>query len=174
MNGMSLRWGRGLAPSVGIVSLLALLALACFPVLAQAAGSAEIEYSDAPPPVNGSQSYGSGSSATSSGGGSKSSTKSGSSGGSKNGSSSKNGGASAKGTGGNRRQRIQGKGADGQSSAVGGSQLPGEEASSSSSPLLPILLAILALAAISIGIVLIRRRRERDASGTSVPSEASS
>jgi hypothetical protein len=47
------------------------------------------------------------------------------------------------------------------------------DSSGGSSPLVPILIAIAALAAISIGAVMIRAKRQRDESGSSVSPEAS-
>ncbi len=46
-------------------------------------------------------------------------------------------------------------------------------ADDSSSPLVPILIAIAALAAISIGVIVIRQRRQRDAPGAPVSPKAS-
>jgi len=59
--------------------------------------------------------------------------------------------------------------------------LPGDQAGAStsteddggSSPLVPILLAVLVLAAISVGAVVLNKRRQRTDSGTSVSPEAS-
>jgi hypothetical protein len=58
---------------------------------------------------------------------------------------------------------------------------PGDQAGASmsteddggSSPLVPILLAVLVLAAISVGAVVLNKRRQRTDSGTSVSPEAS-
>jgi hypothetical protein len=51
-----------------------------------------------------------------------------------------------------------------------GGETPSDD---SSSPLVPILIAIAALAAISIGTVVIRQRRQRSAAGTPVSPKAS-
>jgi cobalamin biosynthesis Mg chelatase CobN len=162
--------------------VLVLVALACFPALAHA----EIpEYETEVPtttghkhppahpnnPVGGNQSH------SGSNGGATASNAPGDSGGS--GSSSRkssSGGAIAEasnhpgtGNGGSAGQGSQGNGATaGQSS--GGSQQgqPVNNASKSddggSSPLVPILIAVAALAAISIGAVVIRQRRQRTGS----------
>jgi hypothetical protein len=53
------------------------------------------------------------------------------------------------------------------------SSAAGAEESGSSSPLVPILIAIAVLAAISIGAVVVRQRRQRDGSGSQVSPRAS-
>jgi hypothetical protein len=179
--------------SVGL-SVLALSALMLFPALSQANDSSGIQYSEAPPtatggqegnkpshkePVAHSSTGGDGSSNQNNSGHSKSSTSSGgSSGGSP---SSKTGNPQStshdRGTG----QGNPGSGSTGGeapqvnhsgqvSSAPQGSS--GQE-SGGSSPLVPILIAIAALAAISIGVVMLRARRQRAGRGGSVSPEAS-
>ncbi len=169
---------QNLAPRRGghvfALSVLVLLAMCCVPVLAQAS-SAGYQYSDAPPTVTGgkppSQSNLSGGSKSTSGIGSpagsgKSSGAKSSGGG--NGSQAKSNGS---GGGGNAagQQGSQGNGSQkspaGAGNANGGSPEPGSSGGGSS-PLVPILIAIVLLAGGSIGYVLMKRRRQRKASGS--------
>lgn len=160
--------------------VLALLAFALSPGLAQADSSGVI-YGEAPPTVPGkkktvgedeTRAHGSN---TDSGG----STAPGGSGGSGGGSGSQAGssGGTNPSTGGS---DSAGQGADGKRGTAAGetgsvqSSQPvttpaaADEDRSSSSPLVPILIAIAILAAISIGAVLIKQRRQRDGSDGSV------
>lgn len=157
--------------------MLALLALGCFPVLAQA-DSSGIQYSDSPPTATGNNeipsqskpsnesSKGSGGSASSSGADSSGSSRGGSAaGGSSSGSGGGSGTASDGGTG---QQGSPGKGAYNGSVGPGKATSPGAESSAAeddggggSSPLVPILIAIAVLAAISLGVVMLRQRRQR-------------
>jgi hypothetical protein len=171
-------------------SVLALLALVCFPLTA---GASEIpQYTEAPPEVpktkkqtNGgvesedetparSSNTGEGGST---GGGSGSSGGSGGSGGSGDGSSAAtNPHPSTEGSGGT------GTTKDGKSATAGPKgggtankpvSSPAEADDSSSSPLVPILIAVAVLAAISIGAVLIKQRRQRDGADGAVSPKAS-
>jgi cobalamin biosynthesis Mg chelatase CobN len=183
MQGTRLR----LRPSSGphffsLLSVLALLALACFPVLAQA----EIQYYEGPPEVNvpGKKdqnqkseptAHASGETPNSGGG-----TGSGNSGGgdSGNGSGNNPSGQSSnpstgdpagtgKGSAGNGSTGASGVGAVQQGQPVSTQQA----ADDSSSPLVPILIAIAVLAAISIGVVFYRQRhQDGDGDGTAVSS----
>lgn len=150
-------------------------------MFAQAQSSAEVEYQDAPPTVPG---HAGGSDANrepsahkaNSGGGGGGSGAAG--GGSGKGGSSDKAGNGPGGEGG--RQGSQGQHRDGGSDATGpgqGAQAaaiePASEDDGGSSPLVPILIAIAVLAAISIGVVVIRQRRGQDASpGTPASPEA--
>jgi hypothetical protein len=166
-------WGR----SLFALSVLALLAMGCFPVFAQA-DSSGIQYSDAPPTATGGHEIpsrsappahsskanggpavqGGGNSADSSGKGSSAGVPSSKSGGTTNGDGTGQQGSPGQGSAG---------GSDNPSSP---SARNGEATSStsddSSSPLVPILIAIAVLAAISIGVVMMRQRRRR---GSGVP-----
>jgi len=143
------------------------------PVLAQAS-SAGFEYSSAPPSADGkppSESNLSGGSSSTSGvgGGKDGGSKSAEKGGSGVGSSSKAGGGSA-GQGG------QGSSGQGGAGSIGGGEQasaaqPGAD-SGSSSPLVPILIAIALLAAGSIAFVMIRKRRA--AAGKDAPGQPGS
>lgn len=169
--------------SILALSTLALLAFCCLPVLAQA-DSSGLQYEDAPPTVPGKTATGGkdGSANTSNeaGGGSGRGTGS-SDGGSSAGGSSSNSGDDA--AGGDRQGRqgngsAEGKGSGDRAGDAGGTaQIDANPASSEdeggTSPLVPILIAIAVLAAISIGVVAIRQRRRGDApSGSSVSPEA--
>jgi cobalamin biosynthesis Mg chelatase CobN len=171
--------------SVLALSALALLALACFPVLAQA-DSSGIQYSDAPPTVTGSHkiptqsappahsSKADGGAAHGKGNGSGSSGKGSSAGGSSSKSGGSPGTARGDGTG---QQGSPGQGSGGKSNthatpAGSGAEPVLSKSDGGSSPLVPILIAIAVLAAISIGAVMMRQRRRRD-SGVSVSPEAS-
>jgi len=151
------------------LSVLALLALACLPGLAQAESSAGLQYTDAPPTAtdhnipthaksqaNSSKTNG-GDSDADKGGAAGSSDK-----GSGGGSSSKPGDAS-KGDGGNgQEQGSRGKDSGGSSqkdSTAGTPVSSTEEDDGGSSPLVAILIAIAVLAAISIGVLVMRQRR---------------
>jgi cobalamin biosynthesis Mg chelatase CobN len=177
------------APARGLsmlaLSTLALLAMCCLPVFAQA-DSSGLQYQDAPPTVTGKT-------ATSGNGGSASSSKdrdgqsttgSGASDGGKSsggGSSSKSGGAGGvageggQGSSGDRSGEGKGPGNDSAkpgSTAQVDAQPTSSEDDGGSSPLVPILIAIAVLAAISIAVVVMRQRRQRDSTGSPVSPEA--
>jgi hypothetical protein len=88
------------------------------------------------------------------------------------------GGANA-GNGGGSGQSSPGNGSNGGQEAGLGGNIPVANATQpaddggSSSPLVPILIAIAALAAISVGAVVIRQRRQRDGTGGQVSPKAS-
>lgn len=173
-----------------VASVLALLALAVLPVLAQA-DSSGIQYEDATPTAttHGHEipSGSGGSPAHSSGthGGGSGSGESSGSGGSSEGGSSKEGesaaGGPAKngGDGGNgaKPQGNPGKGA--KNHRASGAKPTAKNAAEKdegggSSPLVPILIAIAVLAAVSVAVVAYRQRRRRDAgSDARVSPEAS-
>jgi cobalamin biosynthesis Mg chelatase CobN len=166
------RWGL-----FAVLSVSALLACACFPLLAQADSSGAV-YEPELPTATGHSGGGGTASHGGSGGGATASQIKGSnhSGSSKN--SSQGGSSPAKGgaNGGGSGQGSPGNGSSGSPGAQpqGGTQTSaGAPASSGggSSPLVPILIAIAALAAISIGAVAMQRRRQHR-SGSSVRPEA--
>jgi cobalamin biosynthesis Mg chelatase CobN len=192
MRGTRHRRGQVLGLFCSGLSVLALSALMLFPALAQAADSSGIQYSEAPPTATGGQggnkqqghnepaansSSNKGNSPQSSDSGhSKSSTSSGGSSG-KNPSSQTVNAQSTSHDGGTG-QGNSGNGSNGgeaspvhQSGQAQPASSPGE--SGGSSPLVPILIAIAALAAISIGAVMLRARRQRDGRGAPVSPEAS-
>lgn len=167
-----------------LVSVLALLALS-FPLSAQATEAQGVQYSDAPPTATGesqpkhqaparSSAVGGGQDAP----GSSGSTAPGSSGAgsSGEGSSSRDaGGSAAKGDGrGGTRQGSPGDGAGKNTEAKqSGDQVAAQQqGDDGSSPLVPILIAIALLAAISVALVTWQRRRGQGAE-TSVSSRAS-
>jgi cobalamin biosynthesis Mg chelatase CobN len=179
MSGMRQASGPLAGRLILALSVLALLAFSCFPVLAQA-DSSGIQYSDAPPTVTGSHkiptqsepsahsSKANGGAKANGSGGSGSSGKGSSAGGS----SSKSGGAPATANGGGTGQQgSPGKGSANGSGNLSGTTQSGKPASSqdsgSSSPLVPILIAIAVLAAISIGVVAMQRRRRGSAPSVS-------
>jgi cobalamin biosynthesis Mg chelatase CobN len=192
MNGMRRRQPLLSGPAFAAMSVIALLALACLPSLALAGDSSEIEYQNAvpnpygennpthhqhhhsPPVAHSSETGG-----TAPGGSGSGSSRGGSSGG---GSTSSNGGGSPArtGNGGGTGQGSPGSGAGGKESpSVQGGNHAGEAPASQSgegggsSPLVPILIAIAVLAAISVGAVMYRQRRQRDVgSSRSVSPEA--
>jgi cobalamin biosynthesis Mg chelatase CobN len=163
--------------------VLALLAFTCFPVLAQAETVYELEQTNIPasgggtPPTHHKNPAGSEStreahqSAAAGAGGEADRSTDGSS-------KSKNG--ASEGTnpstpgGGSKAQGESGKGAVGAGEALGhGSVQLGEAQSATSesggsSPLVPILIAVAVLAAISVGAVLVRQRRGGSANGFSL------
>lgn len=195
MNGMRLHPGRRPGHSLLFLSVLALLALACFPVLAQA-DSSGIQYSDAPPtatgghestrqepPAKSSTTPGGGGTApssTSGSGASGSSGKGSSQGGASSTSGGQSGGAASTGSdGGTGQQSSPDKGSPG---AQNGSVQPehqtaikpaSSQSDGGSSPLIPILIAIFVLAALSLAAVLIRQRRQRATSRGTVSPKAS-
>jgi len=155
--------------------------LLCFPVLAQAESSSEIEYSDAPPTATGKRppaqheqqptakgsTSDSGGSAPSGGGGQASSGK-----GSEGKGSSSSGGVESLTAQGNP-QGNPGGGKNGgetgpsQQSGQAVSPAPASHEGGGSSPLVPILIAIAVLAAVSLGVLINRQRR---AGGPSSPA----
>jgi len=153
--------------------VLALLAFGCFPVLAHA-DSSGLQYQDAPPTVTGGTvnngndpSAGtSDSGANSAGGGSSAKNSSGSGGAGKN---------DGKGSGKQGSQGTDFNSGVGSGKSLGSEVEPaaaGEE-DGGSSPLVPILIAIVVLAAISLGAVMYRRRHDGTSeSGSSVSPEA--
>jgi hypothetical protein len=180
------------AASAWLVSALALLALVGFPALAQSAVAPE--YTDAPPSATGNNNGGG-----TSGGSSaetpakKSSTPGGGGGGSApsetgsgsvsntsgNNSSSNSGGAANAGGGGDSGQQgspatptAEGNLGDAQNLGQSGSPAQSESDDGGSSPLVPILIAIFVLAAISLAVVLIRQRRQRGTPGEPASSKA--
>jgi len=174
----------------GVVSVLALLAFACFPVWAQATDSSGVQYSDAPPTATGTNPPSShetpAKTSVASGGGasapSQSSTTTNSSGESLGGggsSSATTGNAPIKGNDGGTGQGSPDKGgADAPSQSVQQAGHPGGSSASkgndgASSPLVPILIAIAALAAISIGAVILRARQQRRSPGAAISPKAS-
>lgn len=164
--------------SILALSTLALLAFCCLPVLAQAS-SAGYEYSSAPPTATGGKSptqsnLHAGSSSTQGiGSPAKASNGAGNgSGGQKNGSSAKPGASNATGNG----QGSQGNGQEGSLGAGKNAASTAEPGSDSggSSPLVPILIAIVLLAGGSIAYVMIKRRRAAgDAAGPGGSSDSS-
>jgi hypothetical protein len=167
------------------MSVIALLALVCFPAFAQAEDSSGVQYSDDIPtlpeknPQN-DKKQPSAKSSTDDGGAMPNAKPAPDSEGSKEGSegddSSEQGGVPAGGNDGDKGQGNPGGSANdnGKASVQPGAQGTGSPASESddgSSPLVPILAAILVLAAISLAVVMIRQRRQ---SGPATPaSEAS-
>lgn len=170
--------------SVLALSVLALLAFACFPLLAHA-DSSGIQYTDAPPtnptgkntiPTQTEPSaHSSKKNGGAAGAGNQGSNGGGGSGG---GSSKSHDGSGAKAGNGADQQGNPGKaGANGGSGHPDQTAQAGEPSSQGdggSSPLAPILIAIALLAAISIGVVVMRQRRRRGSgsSGTPVSPEA--
>jgi cobalamin biosynthesis Mg chelatase CobN len=167
---------RGLRrPSLVLVSVLALLAFGSFPVLAEANPNYEVEHTTLPGeggggnsptdhknPVGSESSPGAKQSIAPSAGGGTQHSQNGSSKsqqGSSGGTNPSSPGGSSNGQG-----HQSGKGAVGNGQSLGsGPVQPGEQQSSSdsggSSPLVPILIAVAVLAAISVGAVLVRQRR---------------
>jgi len=160
-----------------------LLAFACFPAVVLAQDSSELEYGEAVPTIppnthdkNPAKSSGS------DGGSGKSSTDSGTSsepGSSEDDSSDDTGGAAAPNSGDGSGQGSQDKGAaaDDRSRVAANPPAVTETApishDDSSSPLVPILIALAVLAAISIGVVVMRRRSQSPHTGSSASPEAS-
>ncbi len=155
----------------GLLSVFVLLAFACFPVFAQA-DSSGVQYSDAPPdPYGGNhpttQHDPPAKSSTTSGGASapdqSGSTRSGSSESSSSDDQS-SGGVAAKGNDGGTGQGSPGKGSSGKGAgSVQQTNQPAPKTSSSdggSSPLIPILIAIAVLAALSAAAVTMRNKRQ--------------
>lgn len=192
MRGTHHRRGQVLGLFSFGLSVLALSALMLFPALSQAEDSSGIQYSEAPPTATGGQggnkpshkeptahssTSGGGSSAQNNSGHSKSSTSSGGSSGGNPSSNSTQNTSHDGGTG----QSNPGSGSTGgevpsvnhSGQASPAPQSTSNQESGGSSPLVPILIAIAALAAISIGVVMLRARRQRDGRGAPVSPEAS-
>jgi cobalamin biosynthesis Mg chelatase CobN len=153
------------------LSTIALFALSCFPAFAQAQTSAEVEYQDAPPTVpghTGGSAKDNEPSATkaNAGGGSGGDSNSPGGGSAKGGSSDKTGNAAHDGGRGDQQGSQGNRANEGSDGAQQGalSATTSEEDDDGSSPLVPILIAIAVLAAISIGVVVMRQRRGQDAS----------
>ena len=164
--------GRG--RSILALSTLALLAWCCLPVFAQAS-SAGYEYSSAPPTATGggnspNKSNLQGGSQSTNGIGSKANSGGKGSDG-KGGSSAKPGSSNATGNG----QGSQGNGQEGSGGAgtnAASTAEPGTD-SGGSSPLVPILIAIVVLAGGSIAYVMIKRRRAAgDGPDSSAPADS--
>jgi hypothetical protein len=159
--------------------VLALLALACFPVLAQA-DSGTIEYDPSLPSDGGAKQNEN--IAKSSESPSTRGAETPTSGGTGEGypaqapPSSEGQGSTNAGTGGGSGQGSPDKGNNPPAGTKVQSAAPNVQPASStgggSSPLVPILIAIAALAAISIAALLIRQRRQRDGSGPSLSTKA--
>jgi len=188
MTGVRRRQGRFSAHLLYALSVFALLAFASFPVAA-AADSSNIQYSDAPPTATGKESVKETPAKTSKANGG--STNPSNTPGSKEAHSPEEespGSTQSKsdavpvapsqggGNGGSGPQSTQHTGSHG-SKGGNGAQAGGQTAKpvaaskdkgSDSSPLVPILIAIAVLAAISIGAVMLRQRRQRG--GGSTPS----
>jgi cobalamin biosynthesis Mg chelatase CobN len=174
-------------PVFALMSVIALLALACLPAVAQAEGSAGVQYSDSIPKAEGenapshdhqtpakSSSTGKNGGAPAAGGTTGSQGSNDSMEGSGRDGSSKEGGVPAAGKGGG--GSGQGNPAGSANNPSGSGVQPGAQAKGAtsqsddggSSPLIPILIAILALAAISLGVVWFRQRRQ-SGSGSATP-----
>jgi cobalamin biosynthesis Mg chelatase CobN len=159
-----------------------------FPALAQAEDASGIQYSEAPPTATGghekthhepsAKSSNSGGGATAPGDSKQANSSSGSGKGSGAGNSSSNAGDSPGGGGtgqGNPAGGLSGgEGSSPQQTDQQASAVPtSHESDSGSSPLVPILIAIAVLAAISIGALVLRSRRQRGEGGTPVSPGAS-
>jgi cobalamin biosynthesis Mg chelatase CobN len=171
MIGTRRRLARVSGPQTLVVSVLALLALACFPVLAHA-DSSEVQYQDAPPTVTGTkvptdrqppggaskQAHHDGSAPpakASNADGSRSSGKGSATDGSSSGSGADTAGTGQQGSPG----KASGQGSSSPGKTAGKAEPASTGSDGGSSPLVPILIAILVLAAISLGAVIVQRRR---------------
>jgi hypothetical protein len=180
MFGMRQSPARLRGRSILALSTMALLALGCcLPVLAQAESSARLEYQDAPPTVPGHTAANDKESTAhkaTAGGGSGGDTGSPGGGSAKDGSSDKTAGAGDGGGGdqqGSQGDRTGKASGNGKQSAHSDAKPSASEGEGGSSPLVPILIAIVVLAAISIGVVVMRQRRRSDpSSGSPVSPEA--
>jgi hypothetical protein len=156
---------------LGLLSVFALMAFACFPVLAQA-DSSELEYRDAPPPEYEKTPHKNPATSRKTGGPGQSPTSPGSTddgnSGRKSSTDDQSGGVPAHKDGG-------GKGGPGPQADKGGDKggnpggqpkaidaTPTSTDDGGSSPLVPILIALAVLAAISIGVVVMKRRRDSE------------
>jgi cobalamin biosynthesis Mg chelatase CobN len=160
---------------LGLVSVLALLALVPVPAVAQATDAYGAQYEDVPPVPTGNKKAKNDASADTPGASGQDAQAGAGSGGSGGDSSGGSSGAGAN-------AQAEGKGDKGQSSPGPGSgknegkplqssdraaATTSEEDDGGSSPLVPILLAVLVLAAISVGAVMLSKRRQRADSGDS-------
>jgi cobalamin biosynthesis Mg chelatase CobN len=167
-------------------SVLALLALACFPILAQA-GSSDVQYETALPNAGGkgpsqNEQIAETSESPKSNGGAEAPTNSGSTNsgdgsytgevpsGSGEGANAGNNGGTGQGS--PDKGTTPGDKAGVQTAAPLTDSTPASSDDGGSSPLVPILIAILALAAISIAVVVIRQRRQHDGSSSSLSTKA--
>lgn len=175
----SQRARRGLVP----LAVSALLAFALVPGLAVAQDSSGIQYSDAPPTVPGKTSDKEPASRSSTGGGGdgsdQSSTRSGSTadGKAKDGAGEEQGGGGAAGNDDGKGGAAGGRDGGEKSAANGAGSLGADPLGASaddggSSPLVPILIALAVLAAISVGVVAMRKRREDVDPGAPASPEA--
>jgi hypothetical protein len=171
--------GSGRSPLL-LLSVLALLALACFPVLAQA-DSGTIEYDPSLPSDGGAkQNENIAKSSESPNSGGAEAPPSGGAGGGYGEQASPSSEGQGKGNAGN-------DGGTGQGSPDKGNNPPGEtkvqpaapiaqstpdSSDDGSSPLVPILIALAVLAAISVAALMIRQRRQRDGSSPSLSTKA--
>jgi cobalamin biosynthesis Mg chelatase CobN len=184
------------APVVGrrlalFLSVMALLALLCVPALAHAEDSSGVQYSDAIPKVEGENTptqkkkpqpiakaadnggaaaperSGDGSDASEPGNGSSEEDSSSSGGVAKD----RDGGTGQGSPGGSASGKAEGKV---QPPAHGGGEATAQKSDGGSSPLVPILVAILVLAAISVGVVMLKQRRQRSGPTASAPSPKAS
>jgi cobalamin biosynthesis Mg chelatase CobN len=176
-------WGRSFAL---LSSVLALLAFACFPIFAQAASVPEYEVAEpcatgsCPKDSNEIQTRSAPPDKSPKGGGGQSGAvedesagQAGSGGPPSNGKSSKSRGSDA-GSDRDKRQGSPGDGSGGKPQApLEGSPTAATTSDDGSSPLVPILIAIAVLAAISIGVVLMRQRRGPDEPAAPVSPKAS-
>jgi cobalamin biosynthesis Mg chelatase CobN len=169
--------------SILALSTIALLALSFYPALAQAQSSAGLQYEDAPPTVPGhtggsdaNDKEPSAQKANTGGGGGGGGSNSTGGGAAKGGSSDKAGNAVRDNGGHGDQQGSQGNRANEDSGGAPQGAQVGVPASTSeddgSSPLVPILIAIAVLAAISIGVVVMRRRRQDTSPGSPASPEA--
>ena len=167
--------------SIFVLSVLALLALACFPVLAHA-DSSEKQYTDAPPTVTGTTTNHSEAPAKKStahnGGGSTSEGEDhgkhshSSEGNRAGGGSPGSGDGTGSGGGQSGAPKSGGHGSSSPAPHTSGATPASSKSDDGSSPLVPILIAIAVLAAISIGAVVFRQRRRRGSPGSPVSPEA--
>jgi cobalamin biosynthesis Mg chelatase CobN len=192
MIGVRRRQARVRAHVLCLLSVLALLAFAFFPVAA-GADSSEIQYSDAPPTVTGTKKpvhdetpaktskSQNGSNPSNTSNSKESHSPEGESSGSTSSKSDAVPPSSSNGDqNGGSGQGSQGQGSQGKSN--GGVQQQNQAAKpiaatkdsgGGSSPLAPILIAIAALAAVSIGVVMLRQRRQRGTPAKTVSPKAS-
>jgi cobalamin biosynthesis Mg chelatase CobN len=174
-------------PAFALLSVLALLAMACFPVASQAEESVNPVYETEVPSPTGPkktpQSKNDSGAKSSQTGGATAPGGAGESSESGSGSSEEASGGAVRGSGGDggTGQGSPGDGSKGEANQAGNQQPQGSQqgeqaraatsSDDSSSPLVPILIAIAVLAAISIGAILYRQRRQR--TGTPVAPKAS-
>jgi len=165
---------RGLVP----LSVAALLAFALVPGVAVAEAGIP-QYRDAPPTVTGETRDSGPNTGPNAGGGAGDGGQSPTGGGSKDGAKSKDGDGDGQGGAAGGNGKGGGKGgdaaiADGKNAGDGPQTIDPENASSDggSSPLVPILIALAVLAAISVGVVAMRKKREDADPGAPASPEA--